>query len=130
MLPNIDSLAPMVEHLAHPVFALRQGQFDALTSMPGALASGEILDLKDVDIGSATFGHAVPCKRTIPLRAIGALGWNQPYRHLCGFLGAGIELGHLLIRVEKQARKPITARVDDDEKTRRPSMRSLAVRPG
>jgi len=91
-------------------------------------ASGTRLDVECVDVGGATFSSTVASECTIPFGAISTLGWHKSCRHLCGFLGPGIELGYLLTRIEEETRNDKPPGVNHDKVTRRFSMRSLGMR--
>ena len=95
----------------------------------GSTPSLEHLDIQRIDVGGATFSHAVADERPIPFGAFGTLGRHPPHRHLCGFLVTGIELGDLLARFEEEPRQDKPSGVNHDEETRRFSMRSLRMHP-
>ena len=91
-------------------------------------ACGASSDVECVYAGGATFGGTVAFECAIPFRASGADGRHKSGRHLCGFLGRGIEFGYQLTRVEEEACNGKPAGVNHDEVPRRRSMRRPGMR--
>lgn len=78
-------------------------------------------------MGGAAFSGTVAFECTVPFGAIGTPDGHKPRRHVRHFLGSGIEFGHLLTRIEEEARNSTTAGVDHDEVTCRFSVRSKSM---
>lgn len=88
------------------------------------------LHVEREDVGSTAFTGTVSRKRSIPFRPIGAPGRNKAGRHPDSLFCAGIELGHLFSRIQKEPCNRSSPGLDHDEVPRWLLMLRAGVRTG